>query len=42
VIAHAGHTLVNLAFALPAVLFIVWLGWITVKDRRRQRREQQD
>jgi hypothetical protein len=35
VIAHAGHTLVNLAFALPAVVFIGWLGWITIKDRRR-------
>ena len=34
VIAHAGHTLVNLAFALPAVIFIGWLGWITLKDRR--------
>ena len=33
-IAHAGHTLVNLAFALPAVVFIGWLGWITIKDRR--------
>jgi hypothetical protein len=35
VIAHAGHTLVNLAFALPAVAFIGWLGWITMRDRRR-------
>ena len=33
-IAHAGHTLVNLAFALPAVIFIGWLGWVTIKDRR--------
>ena len=38
VIAHAGHTLVNLAFALPAVVFIGWLGWITIKDRRRAAR----
>ena len=35
VIAHAGHWAVNLAFALPAVIFIGWLGWITIKDRRR-------
>ena len=41
-IAHAGHTLVNLAFALPALVFIGWLAWITVKDRRAQQREQQD
>jgi hypothetical protein len=27
--------LVNLAFALPAVVFIGWLGWVTIKDRRR-------
>lgn len=33
-IAHAGHTLVNIAFALPAVAFIGWLAWITIKDRR--------
>lgn len=34
VIAHAGHWAVNLAFAMPAVVFIGWLGWITYKDRR--------
>ena len=38
-IAHAGHTLVNLAFAAPAVIFIGWLAWITIKDRRRQRED---
>jgi hypothetical protein len=36
VIAHAGHTLVNLAFALPAVIFIGWLAWVTIKDRGRK------
>lgn len=35
VIAHSGHWAVNLAFALPAVIFIAWLGWVTIKDRRR-------
>jgi hypothetical protein len=35
VLAHAGHTLVNIAFALPAVIFIGWLAWVTIKDRRR-------
>ena len=34
IVAHAGHVLVDLAFALPAVLFILWLAWITIKDRR--------
>jgi hypothetical protein len=33
-LAHAGHWLVNLAFAAPAVGFIGWLAWVTVKDRR--------
>jgi hypothetical protein len=36
VIAHAGHTLVNIAFALPAVAFIGWLGWMTLRERRRR------
>ena len=35
-IAHGGHTLVNIAFALPAVIFLGWLGWITLKDRRQR------
>jgi hypothetical protein len=34
VLAHAGHWLVNLAFAAPAVIFIGWLAFITIKDRR--------
>jgi hypothetical protein len=39
--AHAGHWAVNLAFALPAIVFIGWLGWITLKDRREQRRKEE-
>jgi hypothetical protein len=42
VLAHAGHWAVNLAFALPALIFIGWLGWVTLKERRRGDREQQD
>jgi hypothetical protein len=34
VLAHAGHWAVNLAFALPAIVFIGWLGFITIRDRR--------
>ena len=41
-IAHAGHTLVNIAFALPAVAFIAWLGWITMRERRRRSGGQQN
>jgi len=35
IVAHAGHWLVNIAFALPAIVFIAWLGFITIRDRRR-------
>jgi hypothetical protein len=42
VIAHAGHWAVNLAFALPAVIFIGWLGWTTLRERRRGDGESQD
>ena len=31
----SGDLTVNLAFALPAIVFIGWLGWITLRDRRR-------
>lgn len=45
-IAHAGHTLVNLAFAAPAVLFIGWLAWVTIRDRNSKdepdQRERRD
>ena len=34
IVAHTGHWLVNLAFALPAVAFIIWLAVITIRDRR--------
>jgi len=34
-LAHAGHWLVNLAFALPAITFIGWLAIVQIKDRRR-------
>ena len=37
VLAHAGHWLVNLAFAAPAIGFIGWLAWVTIKDRLGQR-----
>ena len=34
IIAHSGHWLVNLMFALPAVAFLGWLAFVTIKDRR--------
>ncbi|MDQ3870435.1 MAG: hypothetical protein M3301_02320 [Chloroflexota bacterium] len=39
VFAHAGHWLVDLAYFLPVVGFMGWLGWTHLRDRRRQRRE---
>jgi membrane protein implicated in regulation of membrane protease activity len=34
VIAHAGHWLVQVAYFAPVVLFLVWLGWMVIRDRR--------
>jgi hypothetical protein len=36
-IAHPGHWLVNIAYFLPVVVFIVWLVATRVRDRRRGR-----
>ena len=33
IIAHAGHWLVNLMFALPAIAFLGWLGFLAIKAR---------
>jgi hypothetical protein len=42
IVAHSGHWLVNLMFALPAVLFIGWLGFIAIKDRRNNPQGDKD
>lgn len=34
VLAHAGHWLVQVAYFLPVVLFLIWLGWTVLRDRR--------
>ncbi len=34
VIAHSSHWLVELAYFLPVVGFLAWLGWTTLKERR--------
>lgn len=36
-LAHAGHTLVQIAYFLPVVAFLGWLGWTTLKERRAGR-----
>jgi len=35
-LAHAGHWLVNVAYLAPVVVFLGWLGWVTVKERRSE------
>jgi hypothetical protein len=39
VIAHAGHWIESLLILVPTLGFILWLVVITVRDRRRERRE---
>jgi hypothetical protein len=36
VLAHAGHWLVQIAYFLPVVIFLIWLGITVVRDRRSQ------
>lgn len=38
-LAHAGHWLVNMAYLAPVVGFLAWLGWVTLKERREQRKD---
>jgi hypothetical protein len=37
-LAHAGHWLVNVAYFIPVVGFLGWLGVVTYKDRREGRK----
>ncbi|WP_205697513.1 hypothetical protein [Conexibacter sp. SYSU D00693] len=39
IVAHAGHWIVNLMYALPVVIVGGLLGWQAIKDRRAERRE---
>jgi hypothetical protein len=39
-VAHAGHWLVNVAYFVPVVGFIVWLAWTELQSRRERRAEQ--
>ena len=38
-IAHSAHWLVNVAYLLPFLAFLVWLVLTTVRDRRQADRE---
>ena len=37
-IAHPGHWLTTIAYFLPVVAFLVWLGVTQFRERRRQDR----
>ena len=34
-VAHAGHWLVQVAYFLPVVIFLIWLAVTVIRDRRR-------
>jgi hypothetical protein len=36
-IAHAGHWLTSIAYFLPVVAFLAWLGVTQLRERRRNR-----
>ena len=38
VLAHAGHWLVQLAYFLPVLGFLLWLVITTLRERRRERK----
>ncbi len=37
VIAHAGHWLVTIAYFIPVIGFMAWLGVTQLKERRKQK-----
>ena len=39
-LAHAGHTLTSIAYFLPVVAFLVWLGVTQVRERRAAGRDE--
>jgi membrane protein implicated in regulation of membrane protease activity len=38
VLAHAGHWLVQIAYFLPVVIFLIWLAVTVLRERRSQDR----
>jgi hypothetical protein len=37
--AHAAHWVTSVIYMLPIVAFLIWLVFITVRDRMRERDE---
>lgn len=40
-IAHGGHWAVTVSYVAPVVAFFVWLGFVTVRQRRQRRQREQ-
>lgn len=36
-IAHAGHWLTSIAYFLPVIFFVAWLGITQLRERRSRR-----
>jgi hypothetical protein len=37
-IAHAGHWLTSIAYFLPVIAFLCWLGVTQIRERRKENR----
>ena len=37
-IAHAGHWITSIAYFIPVIGFLGWLGFVHLKQRREDRR----
>jgi hypothetical protein len=40
VLAHAGHWIESVLILVPTLGFIGWLGIVTLRERRRERRRE--
>jgi hypothetical protein len=36
-LAHAGHWLTNIAYFIPVIAFLIWLGVTQAKERRERK-----
>ena len=41
-IAHSGHWIVDVAYVSPFVGLLIWLGFTTLRERRRAGRDEAD
>jgi len=40
--AHAGHWLTSVAYFIPVLVFLIWLGVTQLRERRRRPRGRGD